>query len=186
MRKHRAVNTKPIPEKIAKLRRPERVAEMEVERVVGLTLADSPACRLLDIGTGSGLFAEAFQKAGARVVAVDPDPEMLIAARGFVPELAAAAASAEALPFSSARFDRAFMGMVLHETRDPIQSLAEMRRVARSTAVVLEWPPPDPGQPSPPARRFSPEELRELAAAAGFNRCDVLPLKHMILYSLKP
>ncbi|HHP7233786.1 MAG TPA: hypothetical protein ACFCUC_04075 [Desulfobacterales bacterium] len=37
------MNTKPIPEKIAKLRRSYRVAEMEVERVVGLTLAESPA-----------------------------------------------------------------------------------------------------------------------------------------------
>jgi ubiquinone/menaquinone biosynthesis C-methylase UbiE len=180
------MTTKPLPEKIAKLRRPGRVAEIEVERVVGLTLAESPAPRLLDIGTGSGLFAEAFQKAGAAVVAVDPDPQMLIAARCFLPELAAAAASAEALPFSPASFDQAFMGMVLHETRDPIRSLTEMRRVVRSGAVVLEWPPPEPGQPPPPARRFSPEELRELATAAGFQRCDILPLQHMIFYSLKP
>jgi len=179
------MNTESFPEKIAKLRRAERVAEMEVERVVRLTLADSPARRLLDIGTGSGLFAGAFRKAGASVVAVDPDPEMLIAARSFVPALAAVAAPAEALPFSSASFDRAFMGMVLHETRDPAQSLIEMQRVIRSAAVVLEWPPPNPGQPPPPARRFSPEELRELATAAGFRRCDILPLQHMILYFLQ-
>lgn len=180
------MNTEPFPEKIAKLRRPDRVAEMEVERVVGLTLADSPVCRMLDIGTGSGLFAEAFRKAGAAVVAVDPDPEMLIAARGFVPGIATAAASAEALPFSSAGFDRAFMGMVLHETRDPLQGLIEMRRVVRSAAIVLEWPPPEPGQSPPPARRFSPEELRQLATAAGFQHCDILPLQHMILYFLQP
>lgn len=179
------MNTGPFPEKIAKLRRADRVAEMEVERVVRLTLADCPVCRLLDIGTGSGLFAEAFRKAGAAVVAVDPDPEMLVAARGFIPEVAVAAASAEALPFAPASFDRAFMGMVLHETRDPLQSLTEMRRLARSAAVVLEWPPPEPGQPPPPARRFSPQELRELATAAGFQRCDILPLQHMIFYSLK-
>lgn len=175
-----------VPEKIAKLRRPDRVAELEVERVVPGTLEGVRGVRLLDIGSGSGLFAQAFRAAGADVVAVDSDPDMLMAARSFLPELPAVVASADALPFSSASVDRAFMGMVLHEVRNPLQGLIEMHRVVRSVAVVLEWPPPNPGDPAPPARRFSPRKLQELAARAGFRRCDVLPLTHMILYRLVP
>ena len=41
---------------------------------------------ILDVGTGSGLFAEVFFKRGLEVSGVDANPEMLIAARQFVPK----------------------------------------------------------------------------------------------------
>jgi hypothetical protein len=43
---------------LEKLRSPERMALLEVERVVQLTLEGCVADSILDIGTGSGLFAE--------------------------------------------------------------------------------------------------------------------------------
>ena len=50
---------------IERLRSPERVARLEVERVVPLALAGLPGLKtVLDIGAGSGLFAEQFAALG--------------------------------------------------------------------------------------------------------------------------
>ena len=148
-----------VDEKITKLRRKERIAQLEVERVVDLCLEMSPMADLLDIGTGSGLFAEAFAARGVKVIGIDPDPDMIAAARGLVPAGSFHVAAAEALPFADRAVDACFMGMVLHETADSDRALLEARRVARNLVAVLEWPPPMPTDPPPPARRFDYEEI---------------------------
>ena len=48
---------------IERLRSPERVQRLEVERVVDLCINENIKS-VLDIGTGSALFAEAFHKKG--------------------------------------------------------------------------------------------------------------------------
>jgi ubiquinone/menaquinone biosynthesis C-methylase UbiE len=171
-----------LPKKIGKLRTARRIAELEVERVVDLCLRDSPVRRLLDVGTGSGLFAEAFAARGVAVCGIDHDPEMLANAAGLLPGVPFVLAAAEALPFAPAAFDLLFIGMVLHETREPAAALAEARRVAGSGVAILEWPPP--GDEPPPARRFRPEEIETLAREAGFGRPALTPLRHMLFYRL--
>ena len=47
---------------------------LEVERVVDLCLEMSPMADLLDIGTGSGLFAEAFAAPGCKSDRYRPRP----------------------------------------------------------------------------------------------------------------
>ena len=70
-----------------RLRAPERLALMEVPRVVQLALEGIDARRILDVGTGSGVFAEAFAARARSVTGIDPSGELLEAARAAAPEL---------------------------------------------------------------------------------------------------
>lgn len=173
-----------VDEKITKLRRKARIAQLEVERVVGLCLEMSRIADLLDVGTGSGLFAEAFAQRGIKVFGLDPDPDMITAACGLVPSASFHVAAAEALPFAECAVDACFMGMVLHETEDPDRALAEARRVARNLVAVLEWPPAMPTDPPPPARRFDYEEIDRMGRRTGFRSISLLPLADMVLYRM--
>src|SRR5579872_904422 len=56
-----------------------------IPRVIDLA-ALRPGDRVMDLGCGPGLLAIAFAKAGMKVVAVDPEPEMLAAARATASE----------------------------------------------------------------------------------------------------
>jgi ubiquinone/menaquinone biosynthesis C-methylase UbiE len=176
--------TEAYDEKITKLRRTARIAQLEVERVVGLCLGTSRITDLLDVGTGSGLFAEAFALRGVKVFGLDPDPDMIRAARCLVPAVSFHVAAAEALPFAERAVDACFMGMVLHETADPDRSLLEARRVARNLVAVLEWPPAMPTDPPPPARRFDYEEIDRVGRRTGFRDISLFPLTDMVLYRM--
>ncbi len=70
---------------ISRLRNPERIARLEVDRVVELCLEETKIMSVLDVGTGTGVFAEAFARRGLAVSGIDVNPEMLPAARIYVP-----------------------------------------------------------------------------------------------------
>jgi len=166
------------------LRSPERLALLEIERVIDLCLAAFPAKSVLDIGTGTGLFAEGFVARGLRVTGIDVSPAMIEAARRLVPQARFRHASAEAVPFDDEAFDLAFMGLVLHEADDRLQALREVRRVACLGTAVLEWPFRQEEYGPPLAHRLKPGELETLAEDAGFTRIEALPLSHLILFHL--
>jgi SAM-dependent methyltransferase len=166
------------------LRSPERLALLEIEHVIDLCLAAFPAKSVLDVGTGTGLFAESLLARGLRVSGIDANPAMIEAARSLVPQARFRHASAEAVPYDDGAFDLAFMGLVLHETDDRLQALREVRRVARLGTAVLEWPYRQTEYGPPLADRLKPEELAALAQDAGFSRVETLSLSHLILYLL--
>ena len=169
----------------ADLRSPERLGRLEVGRVVDLSLEGITASDVLDVGTGSAVFAEEFAARGLRVAGVDGSPEMLGLARGYVPSGDFRLAQAEVLPFPAAAFDLVFMGRMLHETDDAETALREARRVARQRVAVLEWPYLSEEHGPPLEVRLSSERLNVLAAKAGFPlAADVLPLTHWVLYRL--
>jgi ubiquinone/menaquinone biosynthesis C-methylase UbiE len=169
----------------ADLRSPDKVAHLEVGRVVDLSLEGIAAGDMLDVGTGSAVFAEAFAARGLRVAGVDGNSEMLTLARGFVPAGDFRLAQAEALPFPAHTFDLVFMGRMLHETDDAVAALREARRVARQRVAVLEWPYLLEEHGPPLEVRLSAERLNELAAKAGYRLgADALPLTHWVLYRL--
>ena len=70
---------------VERLRSPQRVALLEIKRVTDLLLDDITANSALDVGVGSGLFAEEFAARGLEVAGVDVNPEMVEAAGQFVP-----------------------------------------------------------------------------------------------------
>ncbi len=150
----------------ARLRSPARVAMLEPERVVAFSLSGIAAKSVLDVGTGTGLFAEAFAKAGLDVTGVDANLELLAAARQHVPSGRFVEAAAEALPFADKSFDLVFLGFVLHEVDDPSLALQEAARTARVRVVVVEWPYRAEESGPPLEHRLPPERIEELAAAA--------------------
>ena len=169
-----------------RLRSPERVARLEVPRVVDLCLQGIRAARALDVGTGTGLFAEAFAARGLEVTGVDPNPEMLEAARGLVPGARFVAGTAEDLPFPDGEFDLVMLSQVLHETDHPEEALSQARRVARLRVCILEWPYVDEDKGPPFSIRLAPSRIQALARQAGFSSVQRLELSHMQLYLLTP
>jgi len=169
---------------ITRLRNPERIARLEVGRVVTLCLEGAQFKCVLDVGTGTGLFAEAFAKRGLAVSGVDVNPEMLPAARVYVSAGDFRESTAEALPFADATFDLLFMGLLLHESDEQLQVLSEARRVVRTRVGILEWAYREEDFGAPLEDRLSPEILEDLAKEAGFSHFEAIPLTKLVLYRL--
>ncbi len=170
---------------IERLRAPQRVALLEVDQVVRLSLEGlGSAQSMLDIGTGSAIFAEAFAARGLQVAGVDLREDMLEVARGFVPSGEFTLAHMEKLPYEDKKFDLAFMGHVLHEADDLHTALREALRVAKTRVVVLEWPYELQEYGPPLEHRLKDETIRAAAAEAGFKRVDGHRLPAVMLYQL--
>jgi ubiquinone/menaquinone biosynthesis C-methylase UbiE len=169
---------------IERLRSAERVERLEVTRVIKLCLEGISLHSLLDVGTGSGLFAESFTQLGLQVTGVDANPAMLPVARSFVPAGSFVQATQEALPFASGSFDMSFFGVVLHEADDQITALRGAFRVTLKRVCLLEWPyKPDSFGP-PLEHRLSPNRLEQLFRQVGFSQWQRFELSHTDLYRL--
>jgi ubiquinone/menaquinone biosynthesis C-methylase UbiE len=178
------MNEKLFAGDLVRLRAPERVARLEVARVVDLCLDGADVKAALDVGTGSGLFAEAFVQRGLTVAGVDTNPAMIEAVRAYVPEGSFQESPAEALPYPDAAFDLVFMGLVLHESDEPLKVLSEARRVARQRVSILEWAYREESFGPPLAHRIAPEVLEKWVQQAGFSKWETVPLAQLVLYRL--
>ena len=167
-----------------RLRSAERIALLEVDRVVALSVEGLVAPRVLDVGTGTGVFAEAFAARGLEVAGIDPNAALLQVAGRLVPGTEFKQASAEAIPYGAGAFDVAFLGHVLHETDDPAGALGEARRVSTARVVVLEWPYVREEQGPPLEHRLTQEAIVEMAKRAGLARVEMLKLARMDLYRM--
>lgn len=168
------------------LRSAKRLALLEVERVVSLSMEGLSLNNVLDVGTGTGIFAEAFSKAGLRVSGIDTNAELLSKAQGYLPAGKFQQAPAEKIPFQNASFDLVFLGHVLHETDDALQALKEARRVARMRASILEWPYRADESGPPLEHRLRPDLIEYLADQSGFRKVERIQLSHMDFYRLAP
>jgi ubiquinone/menaquinone biosynthesis C-methylase UbiE len=170
---------------IERLRSAERVERLEVARVMGLCLEGMRVRSMLDVGTGSGLFAEGFAQHGLLVTGVDANPDMLPVARSFVPTGSFVQATQEALPFAAGSFDLLFFGVVLHEADDPMSTMQGAHRVSRRRVCLLEWPY-KPGSSGPPlVHRLSPARLEQMFRQVGFSHWQRFKLSHTDLYRLE-
>ncbi len=170
---------------IERLRDRERVERLAVERVVAICLEHGPISSVLDVGTGTGLFAEEFSKRGRQVAGLDVNPEMLAEARRFVPEAEFQEGTVEALPFDDGSFELVFLGLVLHESDETLKTLQEALRVARKRVCILEWPYRDGSFGPPLAHRLKPEELAVLFQQAGYRNWKKTDFSDTVLYSLE-
>lgn len=95
--------------------------------------------RILDLGAGTGRFAELFARVfEAHVVGVEPSTAMLAAAdRGAQPKLAYVAGSAEAIPLRNQSCELAWLSQVWHHIRDQQACARELRRILFSGSHVL-------------------------------------------------
>ncbi|GAB4571776.1 MAG: hypothetical protein Kow0077_09410 [Anaerolineae bacterium] len=169
---------------VDRLRAPERVARLEVDRVVTLTLEGIRAASVLDIGTGTGLFAEAFAARGLQVTGIDLNPEMIARARELVPAATFQLGRLEAIPFPDRAFDVAFLGHVLHETHTPVAALREVRRVTRQRVAILEWPYREEEHGPALDHRLPADHIARYASEAGYTQTTTLTLAHMVLVLL--
>jgi ubiquinone/menaquinone biosynthesis C-methylase UbiE len=167
-----------------RLRSAQRLELLEVERVVAICLDGLDIETVLDVGTGTGVFAEAFSQQGLVVTAIDVDPDLLEIARRYAPQATFRQAPAEVIPFSDRSFDLVFLGHVLHEADERLRALQEARRVARKRVVVLEWPYQEEEHGPPLEHRLKPEEVLEFARQTGFEAVETLQLRHMVLFRM--
>ena len=99
----------------------------------------SPADRVLDVATGTGMVAAALvRRYGCSVVGLDQSPQMLSGAQAKLaadPELAAqielVRGEAEALPFADGEFDHLTFTYLLRYVDDPGATLRELARVVK-------------------------------------------------------
>jgi ubiquinone/menaquinone biosynthesis C-methylase UbiE len=169
---------------IARLRSPERLERLEVKRVVDLCLDDPNIASVLDVGTGSGIFAEAFAERVAKVAGIDVNPEMIEASRDLVPKASFQHAAAEAIPFPDKSFDVVFLGVVLHEADDVQKALNEALRCAKQRVVVLEWNYRQEEFGPPLEHRLKSEDIVTMAEKVGYTKVTITPLKILVLYQL--
>lgn len=130
-------------------------------------LAGPPRQRLLDLGTGSGLVPAALAAAAARrgveliVVGSDRKLAHLVHGRRRGHRQLRVVAAAQALPFRDDAVDWSLSTLLLHhfdETGNR-RVLAEMRRVARRGAAIVDLRP----------SRLAPRLFRVLAALLGLG-----------------
>jgi ubiquinone/menaquinone biosynthesis C-methylase UbiE len=166
------------------LRASDRLARMEVLRVAALSLEGITVQNVLDIGTGTGVFAEVFATQGLAVTGIDVNAELLEVARQTVPAAQFKQVPVEQIPFADRSFDLAFLGHVLHEADDPLAALKEARQVARLRVAILEWPYRQEEKGPPLEHRLKPEVVTDLTQQSGFQHIETVHLEHMDFYRL--
>ncbi|MFP4188289.1 MAG: methyltransferase domain-containing protein [Halobacteriales archaeon] len=159
-------------------------ADQLVERVAE-RVAEEGAEKVLDVATGTGLFARRLAR-DATVYGVDASAEMLRRAvrnarrNGVTLELARA--DAGALPYADASFDAATCTGALHLLPDPAEAVTEAGRAVRSGGALVVTTLVDGGVfRSRAAQRiaalygmkvFDAGELDEVLDGAGFERVE--------------
>jgi ubiquinone/menaquinone biosynthesis C-methylase UbiE len=141
---------------------------------------------LLDIGGGTGNFAQALSGHGFRVTLCDYSPEMVRRASAKLGGSHIAVADAPHLPFRDASFDCAISVNVLGHVEDWHSMLTEARRVARAGPYVMKASTREtldanwvvdylPGiRDHAPIHHYQPEEVIVAALRdAGFSRVDL-------------
>ena len=115
-----------------------RGASPSVLRALLEALGPAAGRSLLDIGGGTGNFAQALADEGFRVSLCDYSPQMAGRARTKLGDSPVAVADAAHLPFSGASFDCAISINVLGHVADWRTMLVEARRVIRGGPYVIK------------------------------------------------
>jgi SAM-dependent methyltransferase len=163
----------------------------------------SDACRLLDVGCGTGYALQLAHKRGAVVSGFDASEAMLRVARTRLPEADFRQGDLEALPYATHSFDAVTAFNAVQYASDPVQGLREIRRVAvrRAPVAVATWgdpercdarvligaigallPPPPPGAGGPFALA-TPGALESLVEHAGLTAERALEVSAPFVYA---
>lgn len=175
-------NDRRFNKEIELLRSERRLNLLEVPRVVQYSLEGITANSVLDVGTGSGIFAEAFASKNLTVMGIDIREDMLDAARQFVPTGKFKLGKMEAIPYPNQCVDLVFLGHVLHEADDVSIALSESYRVGIKRTAVLEWAYRQEDFGPPLHHRLKPEDVFAMAKDVGFKAIGRMDLNHLVLY----
>jgi ubiquinone/menaquinone biosynthesis C-methylase UbiE len=114
-----------------------RGASPTVIRAMARKLGPPQGRRLLDIGGGTGNYAQVLQARGFETFVLDVEPEMLARSIPKIGSGRQVVGDATALPFGDRTFDCATIVIALHLMRPPQRALAEARRVLRAGPLVV-------------------------------------------------
>ena len=141
--------------------------------------------RVLDVGSGKGVFCGALARAGHETVGVDPSLAALAIAKTYVDRRGLFVLGAgESVPFPGESFDRAVSVCVLEHTGDDARVLREVHRVLKPGGVFaltvdcLDSPHVSDSFRERHRREYrcnqlySDARLRELLADAGFETLE--------------
>lgn len=181
--------------KLERLNDPGRFDTM-VPKVMWEALGSPHPDVIIEIGAGTGLFAEEFSRLApdATVYAVDMAPEMIewmsehrtgAASRdGRPPRLVPTLSSETSVPLPDATADLVVMLNVHHELAEPAATYAEAFRllVPGGQILVVDWAPHETPKGPPQAVRASVAALEAVLAAAGF--ADVESHAGLVWHSL--
>jgi SAM-dependent methyltransferase len=122
---------------------PMHVMNHLMAKRVGFIKSMVPAgAKVLDVGCGTGVLAEALVKEGFDVTGLDPFIGMLKYVKQRVPELETVHGKGEALPFPDNTFDFTYCVAVMHHVADKPnvrQTLMEMVRVTKPGGKIMIW-----------------------------------------------
>jgi ubiquinone/menaquinone biosynthesis C-methylase UbiE len=137
--------------------------------------------RILDAGSGTGLYRPVFESAGYRVVGADLSAEMLGIQLRATPAAPVVQTRVEALPFQASSFNYVLCTRVLSHIRTPMPVFCEFARVTKPAAAVLITDvhpehrysemsiPTEAGKVSIQIYKHSIAEVRAAIEAAGFE-----------------
>lgn len=163
-----------------------RVAREE-QALISWLLQQVPAAdRVVEVGCGTGHFAEWLRSRGTQAIGLERSPGMLSAMRRRWPDAVALLGDALHLPMRSRSVDAALFVTALEFLEQPHQAVAEAARVARSGLILVvlnRWSLGDLSrrlgpQPSQPllgqAHDYTLSSLRALVQDAAGGRLQEL------------
>jgi SAM-dependent methyltransferase len=108
-------------------------------------LAIDATSTVADLGAGTGKLTRALVPRVARVIAVEPGPEMLAQLRRAVPEAEAILAAAEAIPLGDDAVDAVVCGQSFHwfRTDEALREIARVLRGGRGLGLIWNMRDPD-------------------------------------------
>ena len=119
----------------------ERYAqEQKAKYQIALENVDVADCTVLDVGCGSGLFFSYVAAKAKILVGVDVSRKLLLKAKGQAhafQNVLVLQADADHLPFRKAFFDIGFSFTVFQNMPKPLETLNELKRVAKTTGKVV-------------------------------------------------
>jgi SAM-dependent methyltransferase len=110
----------------------------ELYDAIEATVGPFDGRHVVDLAAGTGLQTRALARRGARVVAVEPDLEMLRRLRSTAPDITAIAGRGEKIPLRDNAFDLVVCATAWHWLRTD-ESLGEIRRVLRPGGHFVLW-----------------------------------------------
>jgi len=111
---------------------------LRAQRRAGLLIGSSAMAsgkKVLELGCGTGIFSDFFQKTGAAVVVMDVSHNFLCQARQRNAGIVAVVCDAKSLPFASESFDAVVGSSVLHHL-DLGPCLSEIYRVLKPAGAI--------------------------------------------------